>query len=394
VIAGPRLREPTDAVMTADRPDGGRPVRVEHVVLSLDVGGLERNVVNQVREADRLGQAADVVCLERPGALAARVEELGGRVSCFDKPPGLKVGLIARLAVAFRRSRPDVVHTHQVATLFYAATAARLAGVPLIVHTEHGKHYAGRPNNARLGRLGARHVARFYCLSRDMADEALAARVVPARKLRTIDNGIDLDRFRDPGDPHALRARLGIPADAPVIGTAGRLAEIKRQDILIRGFARLREHVPTARLVIVGDGPLRDDLAGLAATLGVGDAVHLVGYTADPQHYHHMFDVFAMTSRSEGTPQALIEAGVAGRPAVATRVGGVPEMVIDGENGFLIDPDDPDALADRLRRLVDDPGLRRRLGEAARSRAEARYDVRRMAEAYHRDYLELLGARR
>jgi glycosyltransferase involved in cell wall biosynthesis len=369
-------------------------LRVAHVVVSMDVGGLERNVVNQVREADRLGQQVNVVCLERPGTLAERVEELGGRIHCMNKPPGLKLGLIARLRGELQCLRPDVVHTHQVVGLFYAATAARLAGVPLVVHTEHGKHYAGRRNNAILGWLGGHHVSRFYCLSQDMADEAIAARVVPRRKIRVIDNGVDMTRFRDAGNPAALRAALGIPTNAPVIGTAGRLTEIKRQDMLIRSFARLKQRFPEARLVLVGDGPLRDELGRLAQELGVADAVHFAGYTTDPQYYHHMFDIFALTSRSEGVPQALIEAGVAGRPVIATRVGGIPEMIVDGESGLLIDPGDVDALTEGLCRLVSDPGLARRLGEAARVSVEARFDVARMADEYHHDYLELMASRR
>ena len=359
----------------------------------MEVGGLERNVVNQVREAPRLGQRVDVVCLERRGELAAQVEAMGGRVVCFDKPPGLTPRLVGRLRHEFRRSRPDVVHTHQANGLFYAANAARLAGVPTIVHTEHGKHYAASRSKAWLGYLGALHVSRFYCLSRNMADEAIAAGVAPRRKVRTIHNGIDLTRFRDPGDPAALRSSLGIPPDAPIIGTAGRLAEIKRQDVLIRAFGAVRSRVPTAHLVIVGEGDLRAELVALAESLGVADRVHFAGYTSDPQHYHHLFDVFALTSRSEGMPQALIESGVAGRPAIATRVGGVPEMIDDGENGLLIEPGDVEALTDGLHRLLVDKELARRLGSANRVRVESRYDIGRMADDYQRDYLELLAGR-
>ncbi len=371
-----------------------RPLRVSHVVISMDVGGLERNVVNQVREANRVGQCVDVICLERPGVLASQVEELGGRVTSLDKPPGLKLGLIEKLRREFRRNRPDVVHTHQVAGLFYAATAAVIAGVPLIVHTEHGKHYAGHRKSAWLGRLGAAHVERFYCLSNDMAAEAIDARVVPRRKVRVINNGIDLVRFREAGDPLALRASLGIPPDAPVIGTAGRLNEVKCQDVLIRGFARLRSRVPAAHLVLLGEGDLRDELIRLSESLGVADAVHFAGYSTEPQHYHHMFDVFALTSRAEGTPQAVIESSVAVRPVIASRVGGVPELIEHGQTGLLFDSGDDEALADGLYRLVTNRPFARRLAESGRDRVEERYDIRRMVDDYHRDYVELLSRHR
>lgn len=368
-------------------------LRIAHVVVSMDVGGLERNVVNQVREADRLGQKVDVICLERPGVLAERVEQLGGRVFCMNKAPGLKLGLIPKLRAEFRRLKPDVVHTHQVSGLFYAATAAKLAGVPLIVHTEHGKHYAKRRNNAVLGRIGALNVARFYCLSHDMGDEALNAGVIPKHKLRVIYNGIDLERFREVGDPAALRASLGIPADAPVIGTAGRLNEIKRFDVLIKGFARVKAKMPNAHLVLVGEGDLRDELTALAASLGLGESVHFTGYTTTPQYYHYIFDVFALTSRAEGTPQAVIEAGVAGRPVIASRVGGLPELVEDEQTGLLFPSGDDAALADGLLRILEDRALAQRFGQAGRERVESRYDIKRMVDDYHRDYLEMLPAK-
>jgi glycosyltransferase involved in cell wall biosynthesis len=212
--------------------------------------------------------------------------------------------------------------------------------------------------------------------------------------MRVIYNGIDLERFRDSGDPQALRASLGIPIDAPVIGTAGRLNEIKRQDVLINGFAQLKSRVPNAHLVLVGEGELRDELSAQAASLGLADSVHFTGYTTNPQHYHYMFDIFALTSRAEGTPQAVIEAGVAGRPVIASRVGGLPELVEHETTGLLFPAGDATALADGLFRLIHDREFAARLARAANERIESRYDIKRMVDDYHRDYLELLGPRR
>jgi glycosyltransferase involved in cell wall biosynthesis len=227
-----------------------------------------------------------------------------------------------------------------------------------------------------------------------MAAEALAAKIVPKRKVQVIFNGIDLEQFRQVGDPAALRASLGIPADAPVIGTTGRLNEIKRQDVLIHGFALLRDKVPNARLVLVGEGDLREELTALVESLGIREFVHFAGYTAQPQFYHHMFDVFALTSRAEGTPQSVIEAGVACKPVISSRVGGVPELVEDGETGLLFPAGDAQALADGLFKLLNDRDYAQRLAKAGQRRVESRYDIKRMVDDYHRDYLELLGNRR
>jgi sugar transferase (PEP-CTERM/EpsH1 system associated) len=367
---------------------------VTHVVLTLDVGGLERNVVNQVREGQRLGQRVDIVCLERPGTLAPRVEAMGGRVIALDKRPGLRPDLVMRLRRVLRALRPDVVHTHQLATLLYGGAAARSLRVPVVVHTEHGRErYATRLKTRLLGRTAGRFCDRFYCLTSDMAGEVRMARIVPERKLRVIQNGIDLVDFKaaaGAGARDEVRRSLAIPDDAPVIGTVGRLSEVKRQDVLLRAFARVRRAVPEAHLILVGDGPLLEELRRLADGLDIASAVHFAGYQPHSGPYLRAMDVFALTSRSEGMPQAVLEASVTGLPVVASRVGGLPEVIEEGVTGMMFPSGDDAALAGILMDLLANPVRRHTLGEAAQARAEARFGVARMATEYHRDFLELL----
>jgi sugar transferase (PEP-CTERM/EpsH1 system associated) len=368
-----------------------RPLRVAHVVLALDVGGLERNVVNQVREGRALGQEVTVVCLERPGALAPKVEAHGGKLRCLDKPPGIRIRKVAEMRRLFRELRPDVVHSHQIGTLIYAGPAAQGAGVPLVVHTEHGREdYGGRRRTRLLGRLAGRFARVFYCLTDDMAAHVTSHGIVPCRKVRVILNGIDTAQFRGPHDRAAVRLSLGIPAAATVVGTVGRLVEVKRQDVLIRAFAAMEARIPGVRLLLVGDGPLRDELRALAAGLGLADRVHFAGYQPDSAPYLHAMDIFALTSRSEGMPQSLLEAAVAGRPVIASRVGGIPEVVSHGRSGLLVEPGDEGALADGLLRLAADRSLADRLAAEARLRVESMFHVRRMAGDYHRDFLAML----
>jgi glycosyltransferase involved in cell wall biosynthesis len=370
------------------------PLKVAHVVLSLDVGGLERNVVNQVREGRALGQSVSVVCLERPGVLAPRVEALGGRVVCLDKRPGVRLSLFGKLRSLLRADRPDVLHTHQIPTLFYAGLAARLAGRVRVVHTEHGLPlFAGRARTRWLGRLAGVHCDYFFCLTREMADEARKYRIVPARKIRLIRNGIETANYRESGDPHALRRRLGIPPGAEVVGSVGRLAEIKRYDVLIRSFARLKEQCPDAHLLVVGDGPEKPALERLAGGLGLEKSVHFAGYQTNVSEYLHAMNCFAMTSSSEGTPQAVLEASVARLPVVASRVGGLPEIIDDRRTGILFPPGDEGTLTRELLGVLRDKELARRLGDAASSRVQAMYGVARMAREYHDCFLQLTTAR-
>jgi glycosyltransferase involved in cell wall biosynthesis len=173
-----------------------------------------------------------------------------------------------------------------------------------------------------------------------------------------------------------------------VIGTVGRLAALKRQDVLLRGFARLRH--PTARLLIVGDGPAREELVGLAAGLGVTDRVVFAGYRERPERALAAMDVFALTSDSEGMPLAILEAWAAGKPVVATRVGGVPELIADGRTGLLFPAGNDVALAQHLDRLLTDPSQATRLGAAGRETVRDRYDTRVMAGTYLGHYRDLL----
>ena len=375
-----------------------KTLRVTHVVLSLDCGGLERIVLDLARSGPGLGQEVSVICLERLGTLAPQVEGAGSRVVALGKRPGLDPETTGRVAAALRYLRPDVVHTHQIGALYYAGPAAQDEGVPLVVHTEHINQVAkhrGLRDRLRMRILwwrAGRYARRFCCVSEDIASEVCGYGAVPRGKVRVVRNGIDTMKFRGRGDG-AVRASLGIPADAPVVGTIGRLNEVKCQDLLIRSFGRVREQSPAAHLLLVGDGPSRDDLRALVEDLGLRDRVHFAGYQAEPERFLKAMDVFALASRAEGLPLAILEAWAAGLPVVATRVGGIPLVVEHGRTGLLAESGDEEALADHLRRLLSDPGLRRRLGESGRERAEADFDTRRMAGDYHRHYLELLAGK-
>jgi glycosyltransferase involved in cell wall biosynthesis len=294
--------------------------------------------------------------------------------------------MIWRLYHLFKELKPDIVHTHQIGPLFYAGPAARAAGAPLVVHTEHGKHYTVRRRTRWLGWLAGRYAARFFCVSDDIAAEVRKHRIVPAEKVHVVYNGINAERFRGRGGAEGVRQTLGIPPGVPVLGTIGRLTEVKRQDLLIHAFSQVRRHVPDAHLVLVGDGPLRTDLDQLVARLGLEGAVHFAGYQADPERYLSVMDAFVLTSRSEGMPLVILEAWAAGVPVVASAVGGVPAMIDPGRTGLLFPSGDEAALTAALVRILTDQPARRRLSEEGEREVTARYDTRRMAEDYQRHY--------
>jgi glycosyltransferase involved in cell wall biosynthesis len=362
------------------------------------VGGLERIVVDLVREGQRLGQRVFVLCIERPGRLAAQVAALGARVLCTGKPPGLHFNESGTIKEALDELRPNVLHTHQVGVLFYAGPAAKAVGVPLVVHTEHTNHirrakgsYLRRQRMSWLWWWAAKCARRFFCVSEDIAEEMAARRIVPRDKLEVILNGINTEPFRESLDRNALRQSAGIPADAPVIGTVGRLNEVKCQDLLLRAFARVRTLHSNARLLLVGDGPLRASLGELSVRLGIAEVVHFAGYQSQPERFLAMMDVFALTSRLEGLPLAVLEAWAAGLPVVASAVGGVPDLVKHGHSGRLFQSGDETTLARILDELLRDTCRRRDMGNAGRQEVLSRYDLQRMAHDYEQSYRNLLG---
>ncbi len=365
--------------------------RVLHMVLSLECGGMEQVVVDLVRLSQANGHRAEVLCFERHGELAEQLTQDGVPIHCLNKPAGLQLGIRKEIARLLNAIRPDVVHTHQIGTLFYAGPLARRYGVGALLHTEHGKEYSNRQRTRWLARLAARHVETFCCVSDDTARHVLENHIVSRRKIKIVYNGIDVDRFQIAMPARSdIRTKLGFADDVVVVGTLGRLSDIKRQDVLIEGFAIVTEQRPDAHLLLVGEGPERCKLEKLVVDLKLQSRVHFVGYQADRERYLAAMDVFTLTSDSEGTPLALLEAWSARLPVVVTAVGGMPELVRENINGKLIPPRNKELLAKALMELIDNAPFRRLLGERGNESVRARFDRRLMAAAYAAIYQELL----
>lgn len=368
-------------------------LRVVHVVLSLEVGGLEHVVLDLVRQGLAAGQDVSVLCVERTGALAPQVEALGAPVVCIDKVPGLSPRSVRDLRRAFAGIRPDVIHTHQLAALAYVRASFLARHRPVVVHTEHGKHYSGRWRNRLLGRFGSGGVDRFFCVSADVAAEVRQCHVARSAIVQVVPNGIDTARFSDDHGSRDIRAELNIPAGARVVGTVGRLAEIKRQDLLIQGFAEISKACPDTHLLLIGDGPMRADLQELARKLNLADRVHFAGYRADPAPFVRSMSVFALTSRSEGMPLSVLEAWAAGVPVVASRVGGLPELIRQDSTGLLFESGSAPEFAASVLRVLGDGKLRGDLIAAARRRVQTEFDVRVMAARYAEFYHSLASTK-
>jgi glycosyltransferase involved in cell wall biosynthesis len=310
-----------------------------------------------------------------------------------------------RLARMIREQRPHILHTHTAKAGAIGRLAAVLAGKarpPVVVHTFHGhvlRGYFGPLRTAffkTLERLLARVADVLIAVSPEVRDDLVALKVAPQQKFEVIRLGIELDERVATADEARRRTRkiMGVPDERFLVGWIGRMTGVKRGPDVLRAFRRLRDQGIDAMLCMVGDGPERDELEELAGELGLMHDCLFPGYQEDVGPFFAAFDTFVLPSANEGTPVTAIESLASGCPVVATRVGGVPDVVDDGVDGFLVELGDLDSLAAALARLAADPELRRRMGDAGRERVLPRYAVERLigdVDGLYRRLLEQKG---
>lgn len=368
-----------------------RPLRVVMLVESVYGGGAERFTVGLSRALADRGEHV-VVCASR-GVGRNRepiAHETGVDVLMLGRTRMLSPLAWARLVRYLRRERVDVLHAHMYGSNVWAPVLGRLGGVPVVVATEHSWTYEGQRVRQLLDRFWVGPgVDAFVAVSPEDARRMAEIEKVPAGKIRMIPTGLLRDPDELAGAPATVRDELGLGPDVPVVGAVGHLRPMKAMDVLVDAFARVAERVPDAHLIIAGDGPLRPDIERQIAALGVGERVHLLGVREDVPAVLASSDVVAMPSDSEGSPIALIEAMTAGRPVVATRVGGVPAILDEGRCGVLVPPRDPGALAAAVQSLLADRDRAERLGEVAAERARAEYGIARIAARWSELYRDL-----
>jgi sugar transferase (PEP-CTERM/EpsH1 system associated) len=372
-----------------------QPPLVVHLIYRLDIGGLETLLVDSINRMPASAYRHAVVCLTDYTDFAKRITRPGVELYALHKPPGLGLGTHVDLFKLLRRLQPAILHTYNLGTIEYAFTAA-LAGVPARVHAEHGRD-ARDPNGTNrkhnlLRRLLVPFIDRYVPVSSDLRRWLAEVVRIPEARNQFIGNGVDTQRFckmaggAEPYEPWT-------DPNAFVIGTVGRLQDVKDHATLIDAFARLYEMMPSERarlrLVIVGDGPLRGALADQVVKLGLRHCVWLAGARSDVAAAMRSFSLFAMSSIAEGTPVTLLEAMATELPVVATRVGGIPELVQDGVSGALVPASDPDQMAQAMRGYLMDADRARSHGLAGRARVEQHYSIAAMLDQYVALYDEL-----
>jgi len=370
-----------------------RTIRALHVVLDLSIGGAQTIFLNTLRAIDPTRCRIVVACLGEPGVLTREVAEVAP-VYCGTRLGSDDMKALLFLFRLMRTEQIDIVHTYLYSrSSVYGRLAAILARVPVIVASEMGR-VGQYPWKRRVAEwLLTRFTDHFVTLSQATRVDLIRTDRVSPSRVTVIYPGVDSKQFSI-GEPSVVaRRRLGLPDQGAVIGVLARLDPVKRHADLIVAFPQILQVAPTTRLIFVGDGSAAPNLRRLVHETGVTEQVDFLGARRDIPWILRALDLLVLPSQQEGLPNSILEAMAAGVPVVATRVGGIPEIVIDGETGLLVPPGDPVALANAINSLLMNPEVRQRMGSHGRARVEANFTARRAAAELEALYRRLLYAK-
>jgi len=388
--------------LAEDASGGQKTPLVAHVIFRLDVGGLENGLVNLINRMPARRFRHAIISLTDYSEFRQRLMRSDVPVFALKKPPGNSPATLVRLWRLLRRLRPDILHTRNLGAL-EATLPAALARVPVRIHGEHGRDVDDLDGtNTRhqiVRRLHKPFVHQYIALSQDLESYLQHKIGVPPSRIAQIYNGVDLTLFHPAGEHHDAE-----PQPNPfgpghfVIGTVGRMQDVKDPLTLARAFVRLMRTMPRAeqrlRLAMVGDGPLRERVRLLLAEAGVIEFAWLPGNRDDVAHIMRSFDLFVLPSLAEGISNTILEAMASGLPVLATAVGGNPELIQSGVTGTLVPRDNPDSMAHAMRAYADSTDLCRLHGSEARRTVERRFGMEGMVNAYMTIYDKLLATNR
>jgi glycosyltransferase involved in cell wall biosynthesis len=377
---------------------GGRPVPIIFVIGTLDRGGTEGQVVELVIRLDRRRFAPLVCCLSTGGALeeplalaGIPIKVIGFRGLRVFRHPLQVMGQMIRLVWFVRRSRPLIVHGFLFWAYILGSYAAWVARVPIIIASRRGlgNFKARKRHYLWLERVANRQADCLVANSRAVQQDVVTQEGVPSERIRVIYNGIEVGPYLAAADP-TLRESLGIPEGALVVTVVANLIHYKGHRVFLQACRQILDVLPGVQILLIGEGPCRGDLEQLTRRLRLEGSIRFLGSRSNVPALLALADVSVLPSLEEGFPNAVLEAMAAGKPVVASLVGGIPEAVVHGTTGLLVPPGDPAALAEAILALLEDPVRAEAMGRAGRERVASRFGMDRMVRETERLYEELL----
>ncbi len=363
-------------------------LNIMHVVWSLDVGGAETLTYDIARHLPRTKFNPSVCCIDQGGLLVERYQEKGIPVFYREKRHGLDIKLIFWLRKLIIDHRIDIVHAHQYSPMFYSALAT--LGVPSVklVYTEHGRCYPDSKNWKRrlINPLLVKQVDHLISISESTRLAMAEIDNMEREAIQVILNGVFFDKEEYEFDKAAKKAALGIPEDVFVVGTACRLENVKNLPMMVRALKIALEKASDICLVIAGKGSLEEELKSFCRDLKIDDKVNFIGMRNDLAEIYPLMDAFLMTSFTEGISLTLLEAMNFQLPVIATNTGGTPEVVDDGNSGYLVELNDDDKMANLILKLKNKPGFRKSLGACGKAIAINKFSFDGMMSQYLQVY--------
>lgn len=362
-------------------------MKIAHIIETPGTGGAESVLVDIATRLPPEFQSVGVMMCE--SWTGRELEKRGIPVTVLPLTRSFDFGWVLRFAKFIREQKIDAIQSHEFTANVYATAAAKITGVP-IVCTTHGKNYWPHAYYRRAAyRWVARNARAFVAVSTDLGQFAASTLGIAPERVKVIRNGIDVERFaRDAQARASVRAELGLIESQPLLLACGELSEVKGHEWLVRAARALVDRRPDAVIAIAGHGALRESLEALAATLGLGAQVRFLGFRRDVPALLSAADVFVMPSLSEGLPLAILEAMAARVAIVATRVGGMPELIRAGETGWLVEPRDAEGLGRALIVAVEDAAARQRITDNSFELVSRDYALRETVNAYAALYEE------
>jgi sugar transferase (PEP-CTERM/EpsH1 system associated) len=362
---------------------------VLHIVNSLEAGGLERFVLDIIKATSNEYKYV-IVCLDRHGELDTT--GCTAEILSLDLQPGLHLNVMSRIKTIAEQRNVVLINTHNWKSQFYGMLTGKLCKIP-VVHTKHGRYDEDLRSKIR-NNLAYRLCDKVVAVSKDAALQCVQVEKVPETKLVTILNGIDTAAFSPEKQPEKSKTALGINSAIPVIGIVARLAQVKDHATLFAACQIIHKSGINFRLLVVGDGPLKQNLVDLAESLGISEIVVFAGFQQNIPDLMRAMDIFVLSSISEGISLTLIEAMACELPVVATAVGGNPEVVVEGLSGFLVPAKNHAAMAEQILQLLNNPELRQKFGKFGRQYAIDHFSISRAGKQYSLVYQTVLQCRK
>jgi len=382
-----------------------RKIKVLHIITRLDKGGSAENTFLNLVGLDK--NIYDVTLMSGPVEEPTQdrrdeVEEYGIK-HIFIPELVRNISLINDLKTILniyrylRKEKFDIVHTHTSKAGLLGRLAARLARIPIIIHTPHGHVFFGYFGLIKsnlfifLEKLASRITDKIIALTNREKEDYISCKVTDEEKSVVICSGIELNKFKDLplNEKQNLKKELGIPENSLIVGTLGRLVPVKGPEFLVEAAKHIISKYPDTFFVFTGDGYLRPDLKKKALNFGLKENIIFLGWRDDGAKILSLYDVFILPSLNEGMGRVLVEAMALGKPIVASRIGGIPDLVTHGKNGFLVPPKDPEELAKYIQILIEDREKREKMGLSGKKIA-MHFSAENMVEKIEKLYKELL----